>query len=227
MLAPREEHLFPWRLLLPPSPLHTPPSPSPATSLSLSPPSLLIPPSLLPNPRCGANFYCPGSKITAASSTVRYPCGANKQTTTAYAMSELECTVQPGFGWAAGDASAECPVGMYNPGFNARKCTACPGGLTTALPQSTTSQQCLAGAGFYYLRGKAVACARGTYKSAVANQDCDKCPTGISTANNTVSATAATDCTVRRACRGRFGRLSLAGGWGEGCLARARARTNR
>lgn len=145
---------------------------------------------------CGANNYCAGSKITAASSTARAPCGQNKQTTTQYAMSELECTVLPGFGWGPGDSSAACPVGTYNPGFNARKCTPCPGGLTTEKDTSTTSQQCVAGKGFYYLRGKAVACARGTYKSVIANQDCDKCPTGFSTPNNTVSATDASQCTV-------------------------------
>lgn len=145
---------------------------------------------------CGKDNYCPGSKITAASSTARSPCGANKQTTTDYAMSELECTVLPGYGWDFGDLSAECPIGMYNPGFNARKCTPCAGGLTTSATKSLSSQDCVAGKGFYYLRGKAVACARGTYKNSIANQDCDKCPTGISTANNTVSAIEATECTV-------------------------------
>ena len=111
-------------------------------------------------------------------------------------MSELECTVLPGYGWAPGDASSSCPTGTYNPGFNARKCTPCPGGLTTAAPLSTTSQECVAGVGFYYLRGKAVACARGTYKNATANRDCDKCPTGVSTPDGLVSADSASKCTV-------------------------------
>jgi hypothetical protein len=38
---------------------------------------------------CGPGAFCPGSKITAASSTARFPCGANKLTTTVYATSEL------------------------------------------------------------------------------------------------------------------------------------------
>lgn len=41
--------------------------------------------------------------------------------------------------------------------------------------------QCVAPKGYYYLRGKAVACAQGTYKDSVANADCSKCPTGFST----------------------------------------------
>ena len=84
--------------------------------------------------------------------------------------------VQPGFGWAPGDNSSVCPAGSYNPGYNARKCTPCPGGLTTAGP------------GFYYLRGKAVACARGTFKTAIANQDCSECPVGMTTPDWTVAA---------------------------------------
>jgi hypothetical protein len=143
---------------------------------------------------CGPGHYCPGSKITAASSTARFPCGANKLTTTVYAQSELECMVLPGYGWAAGDASAICEAGSYNPGYNARKCSPCPGGLTTPGQGSNSSQECMAGIGFYYLRGKAVACARGTYKGFIANQDCDKCPTGISTPNDTVSADVKTKC---------------------------------
>lgn len=145
---------------------------------------------------CGSGAYCPGSKITAASSTARAPCGTNKMTTTIYAQSELECMVNPGYGWAAGNGSAICEAGTYNPGYNARKCTPCPGGLTTPGQGSNSSQECMAGAGFYYLRGKAVACARGTYKGYIANQDCDKCPTGVSTPNDTVSATAKGQCQV-------------------------------
>ena len=72
---------------------------------------------------CGSNSTCPGAKVTAVSSTVRYPCSANKMTTTAYGRSDRECVVAPGFGWAAGDASAACPQGFYNPGYNTRKCT--------------------------------------------------------------------------------------------------------
>jgi hypothetical protein len=143
---------------------------------------------------CRPNYYCPGSRVAAASSTARFACGANKQTTTDFATSDLECSVLPGYGWEPKDGSAACPVGTYNPGFNARKCTPCPGGLTTLTTQSKAPQDCLAGVGFYHLRGKAVACARGTYKAVVANQDCDKCPTGISTPYGTVSADAKTKC---------------------------------
>ena len=53
--------------------------------------------------------------------------------------------------------------------------------LGTLAAQSTAPQDCLAGVGYYYLRGKAVACAHGTYKNFTGNQDCDKCPTGVST----------------------------------------------
>ena len=83
-----------------------------------------------------------------------------------------------GYGWGAGDTTACCPQGFYNPGFNTRKCTKCPGSLTTLAPCSAASQDCMAPKGSYYFRGKAVACARGTYKESVANNDCDECPEG-------------------------------------------------
>jgi hypothetical protein len=40
---------------------------------------------------------------------------------------------------------------------------------------------CLAPPGFYYLRGRAVACAKGTYKETTNNTDCEVCPTGFTT----------------------------------------------
>jgi hypothetical protein len=39
-------------------------------------------------------------------------------------------------------------------------------------------------------------CARGTYKSAILNADCSKCPAGVSTPNGTFAATAPDNCTV-------------------------------
>jgi hypothetical protein len=39
-------------------------------------------------------------------------------------------------------------------------------------------------------------CARGTYKPAILNSDCSKCPVGVSTPNGTFAATLATNCTV-------------------------------
>jgi hypothetical protein len=218
---------------------------------------------------CGPGAFCPGSRVTAATSATRIPCGANKLTTTSYAQSDLECMVMPGYGWGPGDTSAACDVGTYNPGYNARKCTVrrrkgggrgptcreagapgplgrragrglfprrwdrsnthihihtlahthththkqtttrahialarssppqpCSGGLTTLGQAAKSSQDCLAGVGLYYLRGKALACARGTYKNLTGNQDCAKCPTGTSTPSNTVAADAATKCSV-------------------------------
>ena len=40
--------------------------------------------------QCGNNYWCPGSKSTAASADKR-PCGANKLTTTKYGASDREC----------------------------------------------------------------------------------------------------------------------------------------
>jgi hypothetical protein len=101
---------------------------------------------------------------------------------------------QPGYGWAAGDASDVCPQGYYNPGYNTRDCTKCPGGLTTVSTTSTSTAQCKAPAGFYYLRGRAIACAQGTYKTAIANADCDECAAGLTTTFGEVGKTAAADC---------------------------------
>jgi hypothetical protein len=104
--------------------------------------------------------------------------------------------VQPGYGWGPGDASAICDVGYFNPGYNSRKCTPCAGGLTTPGQGSKAPQECMAPAGFYYLRGKAVACARGTYKASFGNADCTPCPDGVTTANGTVAATSPAACSV-------------------------------
>jgi hypothetical protein len=102
--------------------------------------------------------------------------------------------VTPGYGWAEADASSICVVGFYNPGYNNRVCSKCPGGLTTAAEGSTSTAQCKAPAGSYYLRGRAIACAQGTYKANVANADCDECAEGLTTAFGEVGKTDVTDC---------------------------------
>jgi hypothetical protein len=68
--------------------------------------------------------------------------------------------------------------------------------MTTAGEGATSPTQCASPPGSYYLRGKAVACARGTYKDALGNKDCDKCPEGTSTPNGTVGALSKEECTV-------------------------------
>ena len=85
-------------------------------------------------------------------------------------------------------------MGFYNPGYNTRVCSKCPGGLTTANEGSTSTAQCKAPAGSYYLRGRAIACAQGTYKAQVANADCDECAAGLTTTFGEVGKTAVTDC---------------------------------
>jgi hypothetical protein len=105
-----------------------------------------------------------------------------------------ECVAQAGYGWTTSGVASECPVGFFNPGGNQRKCTACPGGMTTASTQSTSAAACLAPAGYYYQRGKSVPCAQGTYQPAVGNTDCTPCPEGFTTAAGEVAKTLATDC---------------------------------
>ncbi|KAI8467373.1 MAG: hypothetical protein J3K34DRAFT_523771 [Monoraphidium minutum] len=144
---------------------------------------------------CGPNAYCPGAMITPESSASRAECGAFKVTTTLYGRSDRECVVSPGHGWGPGDSSAPCAQGWYNPGFNTRKCTKCPGSLTTLGGNSNSSQDCVAPAGHYYLRGKAVACAQGTYKADIANTDCDECPEGFTTQPGRTAQTSAGACT--------------------------------
>ena len=101
----------------------------------------------------------------------------------------------PGYGWAPGNNSVGCPVGYYNPGYNNRKCTRCPGSLTTAGPAAVNLQDCRAGPGFYYVSGKAVACAEGFYKSYVGNFDCNECPVGFTTPQGLVGQTDKSACT--------------------------------
>ena len=78
---------------------------------------------------------------------MRTPCGTNTVTTTELARSSTECVVLPGYGWASGNNAALCPVGFYNPGYNTRTCSRCPGGLTTAGPGANSTQDCVAPAG--------------------------------------------------------------------------------
>jgi hypothetical protein len=99
-----------------------------------------------------------------------------------------------GYGWAEGDGSDVCLQGYYNPGYNTRECTKCPGGLTTEGTESTSTAHCKAPAGFYYLRGRAIACAQGTYKAAIANADCDECDAGLTTPFGEVGKTDVAAC---------------------------------
>ena len=95
---------------------------------------------------CRIGNFCPGSG-SKQESAVRTPCGTNKVTTTELARSSTECVVLPGYGWASGNNAALCPVGFYNPGYNTRTCSRCPGGLTTAGPGANSTQDCVAPAG--------------------------------------------------------------------------------
>jgi hypothetical protein len=92
--------------------------------------------------KCGLNYYCAGAKSTPAAD--RILCGTNKLTTTEFARSDRECVVEAGYGWAPGNGSAICETGAYNPGFNNRACTRCPGGLTTATTGTNSSTACMA-----------------------------------------------------------------------------------
>lgn len=85
-------------------------------------------------------------------------------------------------------------LGSFNSGFNVRACTRCQGGLTTPGSGGNSSADCQAPAGSYSLRGSAVPCAQGTYKAAIGNRDCDKCPEGWTTQPRTVGATSALAC---------------------------------
>jgi len=105
-----------------------------------------------------------------------------------------QTVVVPGYGWASGNSSTVCQPGFYNPGFNTRACTRCPGGLMTETTAANTSTACLAPAGYYYLRGKAIACAQGFFKPSLANADCTSCNLGWTTQFGAVAKTAATDC---------------------------------
>ncbi len=168
----------------PPLPPAPPPQPGCAPGYYLSAPNTCT--------KCGYNSYCAGAKSTAAAAQVG--CGTRKLTTTEYAKSDRECVVEAGYGWASGNGSTICAVGSYNPGFNTRACTLCPGGLTTAAQGANSSFACLAPPGYYYLRGKAVACAQGFYKTNLTNTDCTPCPAGWTTKFGDVAKTAAADC---------------------------------
>jgi hypothetical protein len=65
----------------------------------------------------------------------------------------------------------------------------------TAATGTNSSTACQAPMGYYYLRGKALACAQGFYKPDLANADCTSCPDGWTTKAGEVAKTAATDCT--------------------------------
>lgn len=150
----------------------------------------------------GEYAYCPGAKATWVSAGLT-KCGAHKLTATTTAKSEKECVAEPGYGWTAGNADAVvCTRGTYNPGYNNRACTRCPGGLTTGATADGTSAtgktsaaSCVAPPGSYYYRGKAVACAKGFFKPTWENKDCTACPLGFST-SVTSGAPDATYCNV-------------------------------
>lgn len=158
---------------------------------------------------CGAGFYCPGARVTQASGAVRLPCGAYKTTTTDYARSDRECVVLPGHGWGPGDESEPCPIGTYNSGYNTRRCTVCAGGLTTEQERSESVDQCVAPEGSFYLRGRAIACWRGSYKETTGTDGCEPCPEGFTTAEGQVGMTSPDNCTCEPARLGSWGRSSL------------------
>ena len=141
---------------------------------------------------CTQGYYCPGSKLTRADSLAsRRECTPNiaRTTLSAVAKSAKECVTRPGYG-----PSGECGIGFYNPGGNTRACTRCPGGLTTATATAKSPAECVAPKGSYYLRGKALPCAQGTYKDFEGNADCQKCPDGTTTTVGAVGKTQASEC---------------------------------
>lgn len=143
---------------------------------------------------CGANYWCPGAKSTALSGEARFPCGNNKYSSSGAAVSERECLVKDGYGWAPGDGSAPCEPGTYNAGGNNRKCSACPEGLTTQGPAATSPDACVAPPGFGFARGRAAACPQGTFKAGYNTDPCSDCPEGWTTEPGANAKAAATDC---------------------------------
>ena len=123
--------------------------------------------------------------------------------------------MRPGYGWAAGDASAPCPLGFYNPGYNTRPCSRCPGGLTTRAEGALSPAECVAPAGSYYLRGKAIPCAQGTFKEAAGNVDCDECPDGFTTRFGDVGKVSRAECKCEQRLPAASA-ASAAGGRGGG-----------
>jgi hypothetical protein len=107
--------------------------------------------------------------------------------------------VNPGFSWGPGDSSTPCTTGFFNPGYNTRRCTMCPGGLITLQPGATSATDCTSPPGYYYQRGKALPCPRGTYKeSSGTNANCDTCPEGITTPGGQVAMSNRTACKCER-----------------------------
>jgi hypothetical protein len=105
----------------------------------------------VPSPFCFRNSTCRTSTTLAVWPPARVLCSSPGDS--------VACrpTALPPFDLAA----PRRPLFCSNPGGNSRKCSPCPGGLSTLTTGTANVQNCAAGPGYYQLQGKAVAVRAG------------------------------------------------------------------
>lgn len=139
---------------------------------------------------CPPNMYTSDKWGTAAPAT-----GYKNQT---------ECLVDAG--WGTTETSVDiCQVGFYNVGQNRLPCTPCDNGYTTLGTNSTSVNNCVIKAGWFYDAGKSLPapCDKGTYSAGGdANTreptSCTACATGYSTQEQ--ESESADDCGGEHQC---------------------------
>jgi hypothetical protein len=101
--------------------------------------------------------------------------------------SELSCLVLAG--WGTTETSVDiCLVGFYNPGKNRNPCLPCDNGYTTLGTNSTTANDCVIKAGWFFDADKSLPapCDKGSYSTGGTAlerqpQSCTPCSDGYTT----------------------------------------------
>lgn len=128
------------------------------------------------------------------------------ETSPAASTSESACICIAGY-YLVSDTCTACEIGTYQENLGATACETCPSGSSTANDASASIDLCLCMPGYYadFVGGNLAGCeqcADASYKTTLANTDCNSCPAN---AQSPPESDSITDCTCNAGYTGANG----------------------
>lgn len=128
------------------------------------------------------------------------------ETSPAASTSESACICIAGY-YLVSDTCTACEIGTYQENLGATACETCPSGSSTANDASASIDLCLCMPGYYanFVDGNLAGCeqcADASYKTTLANTDCNSCPAN---AQSPPESDSITDCTCNAGYTGANG----------------------
>jgi hypothetical protein len=162
-------------------------------------------------PDGGACSQCEvGTYKNVIGSSACASCGV-AETSPAASTSESACICIAGY-YLVSDTCTACVTGTYQENLAATACENCPSGSSTANDATASIDDCLCMPGYYanFVDGNLAGCeqcADASYKTTLANTDCNSCPAN---AQSPLESDSITDCTCNAGYSGNNGSPCIA-----------------